>query len=156
MTERDMTDPIVKTIEVPCDPATAFAVFAERFDKWWPAQSHSMSAMDGGMPGAVVLEPRAGGAIYEIDPAGARHEWGVLQDYVPGERLAFTWRVGQPEEKATRVEITFAADGAGTRVVLTHSGWQVHGGDAGALRGNYDKGWVAVFEESFGAACAAV
>ena len=42
------------------------------------------------------------------------------------------------------------ADGGGTHVELTHSGWEKLGEAAADLRARYDRGWVAVFERGFG------
>jgi len=52
------------------------------------------------------------------------------------------------------VEVTFAADGKGTRVTLVHSGWQKLGEKGAAARAGYGEGWTVVLGEAFAAACA--
>ena len=49
----------------------AWSVWAERTSLWWPA-SHSVS----GEPEAVVIEPRAGGRIFERAPVANSNDAG--------------------------------------------------------------------------------
>ena len=56
-------NPLVHEFAVDCPPEHAWAVWAERTSLWWPA-THSVS----GAPEAVVIEPRAGGRIFERGP----------------------------------------------------------------------------------------
>ena len=74
-------NPLVHEFAVDCPPEHAWAVWAERTSPWWPA-THSVS----GAPEAVVIEPRAGGRIFERGP-GLRERnvrgWaGLLPAYV--------------------------------------------------------------------------
>ena len=96
-------EPLTQEFTVACPPEHAFAVWAERTSMWWPA-THSVS----GAPEAVVIEPRAGGRIYERAPGGAEHEWGRVTAYEPPRRLAYTWHLRQDAADATDVEITFS------------------------------------------------
>ena len=50
--------------------------------------------------------------------------------------------------------MTFVATEAGTRVELTHSGWEKLGPEAAKVRAGYDSGWELVFVESYGGRCA--
>ena len=67
-----MTDPIVKTVTVPVSPDKAFARFTSQIMRWWPVGKHSVSAGQGQSAKDVVIEPHAGGAVYEIMHDGAR------------------------------------------------------------------------------------
>lgn len=149
-----MTDPVIKTITVACPQAQAFATFAERLAQWWPKDKHSVSAMGGAAAREVSLEPRAGGAIWEIGADGTRHDWGSVRRYEPDERIELAWHIGKPADQATRVLVEFTPVDAGTRVTLTHDGWEVLGADAASMRDGYNGGWVHVFEVCFAAACA--
>ena len=68
----------------------------------------------------------------------------------PPGRLVLAWHLN-PEfavdaEKPTEIEVTFAADGDGTRVTLEHRGLEVHG-DAGAtMRDTFGGGWPTLLE----------
>ena len=66
-----MTDPVIKTIDVPCSPARAFDVFVRNTARWWPLDRHSVSAGQGQTARDITIEPRVGGAIYETTHDGA-------------------------------------------------------------------------------------
>ncbi len=151
-----MLPPVIKTIEVPCTPEKAFTVFAEDLAKWWPRDKHSVSAMQGKVARAVTLEPRAGGQLSELTADGEEVIWGSVAAYDPFARLAFNWHIARPADEATTVDISFEASGTGTRVTLTHSGWEVFGEEAKAMHDGYASGWVFVFETCYRAACGTV
>ncbi len=149
-----MTDPIVKTIIVDCDAATAFEVFVTRIAGWWPLDGHTASAADGKAAQAVTIEPRVGGAFYETTHDGGRNEWGEVLEYDPGRRIATTWHPGNNKDAPTHLAVDFEDHGANeTRVTLTHSGWEIWGEKADEMRENYDKGWNFVFGERYMGGC---
>jgi uncharacterized protein YndB with AHSA1/START domain len=151
-----MTDPVVKIIEVPCDPETAFKIFTDRMTEWWPLGRNSVSAMGGGIAKSVSLEGRVGGAITEIGPSGEVHNWGSVRRWEPGEALSLAWHIGKPAREATIVDVAFEANGqGGARVTLTHHGWEALGDEADKMREGYNQGWVGVFEDAYSGACAA-
>ena len=152
-----MTDPVVKTVVVPCSQERAFSIFATDFAKWWPKDKHSVSAMgETAKPAKEVrLDPRTGGDVWEIGPDGTRYEWGSVAVYDPHARLSLNWHIARPKEEATTVDVTFEPVPDGTKVTLTHTGWEVFGENAGSMRENYNGGWVHVFETCFGEACLA-
>jgi uncharacterized protein YndB with AHSA1/START domain len=130
-------EPIALDFTVGCPPAHAFDVWATRTSTWWP-HGHSVS----GEPGlAITFEPRPGGRIFERTPAGEEHDWGEVLAWEPPRRLAYVWHLRQDKRDATRVEITFAAEGAGTRVSIVHSGWERLGDRAAPLRERNRNGW---------------
>ena len=151
-----MTAPVVKTIEVSCDATTAFETFTQKMTEWWPLDAHSVSAMDGKAARSVTLEPTIGGRLTEIGHDGTEHHWGTVELFEPGTRLTLLWHIQTPVEDATKVDIKFLPQAnGGTRVELTHSGWEVLGDRADQMRDGYNGGWVNVFEVKFAAACAA-
>jgi hypothetical protein len=46
--------------------------------------------------------------------------------------------------------VTFTPAEAGTRVELTHWGWEHLGDRAASVRESYNQGWVTVFEQGYG------
>jgi uncharacterized protein YndB with AHSA1/START domain len=72
----------------------------------------------------VVFEPRVGGRWYERAPNGTEVQWGRVLAWEPPERLLLAWQVNAAlafdPDLETEVEITFTAEGAGTRVEIEH------------------------------------
>ena len=137
--------PIVKTVTVHATPARAFTLFAGDFARWWPlAQVHT-----GPDPADCAIEPRVGGRVYERAADGRETAWGTVLAYEPPHRLAFSWIVELPAGLEQLVEIRFTAEEHGTRVELTHSGWEQLWDAAANLRERYDRGWGSVFARYF-------
>jgi hypothetical protein len=44
------------------------------------------------------------------------------------------------------VEVVFAPEAGGTRVTLTHAGWELLGDRSEKMRSNYDAGWDFVLQ----------
>ncbi|KKN79482.1 hypothetical protein LCGC14_0339410 [marine sediment metagenome] len=150
-----MPEPVVKTIDVPCDQATAFRIFTQNMDAWWPKDRHSISAKTGDTARSVSMEPRAGGVVTEIGHDGTHHHWGSVREYEPNARLSLLWHINLPAEQATLVDIAFEPQETGTRVTLRHHGWEAMGDAAQTMRDGYESGWVGVFETAFAEACRA-
>jgi uncharacterized protein YndB with AHSA1/START domain len=137
--------PVVKTVTVRCTPARAFALFVSDFERWWPlAQTHT-----GADPVHCAIEPRVGGRVFERPADGRETPWGTVLAYEPPHRLALSWIVQLSAEQEQLVEVRFLAEQQGTRVELTHSGWEKLGEAAASLRERYDRGWGRIFERHF-------
>jgi uncharacterized protein YndB with AHSA1/START domain len=145
--------PIVIELVVACPPDRAFDYFTRDVGRWWPLPSHSVG---GEKAKDVHFEPRLGGRLVETLRDGAESVWGTIEDWHPGERVRFSWHPGREPATAQWVEVTFARNPAGTRVTLTHGGWERLGVAAAESRGNYVGGWKFVFAERFGGYCAEV
>ena len=128
-----MTEAIRKTVLVDFPPEEAFDLFTARIASWWPVRTHSYGGDD---VKNVVLEPFVGGRLYEVTDAGEQ-DWGKILVWEPPGRLLLDWQIG--EACGTEVEVTFAPEGPGSRVVLEHRGF---GGDE--PRDRYSGGWDAV------------
>ena len=128
--------PIRREILVNADPATAFAVFAERISQWWPLEDLSVYG-----PGGTV--GFADGQIVEQSASGDAAVWGTVYLWEPGADLAFSWHPGGPPDQATHVEVTFSQADAQTLVTLTHTGWERFA-DPAQARAEYEQGWPVV------------
>ncbi len=149
-----MTDPVRKSITVPLPPAEAFDLFTDGIDSWWPKETHSIGAgTDDGEKSRVTVEPREGGTISETLPDGSVAPWGTVTEWQPGNRFSATWHVGRPANEATFIDVTFSPSDAGTRVDLTHSGWEILGDQAIEMCANYNNGWDHVLGRCFAGAC---
>ncbi len=139
-------EPIVLSVDLPVSPARAFELFAPQFAAWWPVATHSLSR-DIETACRMGLEP--GGAVEERAPDGSWHRWGTLETVEPGRRLRFTWHPGRDAESAQWVDVLFEAAGSGSRVTLTHGGWEALGEIAPILRREYAAGWETVLGDCF-------
>lgn len=136
-----MTTIIHLSRELACEPARAFARFAD------PA---------GWLCALAEVEPWVGGK-YELfwDPADRSDNQTVgcrITAFVPGELIAFDWRGPRMLEAGmnaidplTHVVVSFVPTATGTRVHLVHSGWP--GTAAGQeARGWFERAWGLGFE----------
>lgn len=139
-----MTAPIRKSITVPLPTKEAFDLFTTQINSWWPGDSHSISARKGQKPDKIEFGRAVGETITETTPDGARFEWGRITGYDRGRRLSYSWYVGREEADATLVDVTFTPVEAGTRVDLTHSGFERYGETAHATQTDYVTGWDLV------------
>ena len=136
-------EPIVVSVDVRSSPGRAFEAFVAGFADWWPVSTHSLSRS---AATRCRLDPKPGGALEEQAPDGARQLWGTVKSVEPGRRLRFTWHPGRDPESAQWIDVDFAAAGAGTRVTLTHGGWEALGEIGPILRREYQSGWKHVLE----------
>jgi uncharacterized protein YndB with AHSA1/START domain len=109
---------IVRTVEIPVDPATAFSVFTDEIDAWYERGRYSWNVPE--RASGIRFED---GRLLELHDDGDAYEMGRVTVWEPGRRLAFAYRsVHLPEELETEVEVRFEPAGAGTRVTLEHRG----------------------------------
>ncbi|MBI1876319.1 MAG: SRPBCC domain-containing protein [Acidobacteria bacterium] len=144
--------PVIKTVTVACTPEEAFRYFTVDFGRWWPLATHSCIAFASDhkdTPASCVLEGRRGGRLLERGRSGEEHVWGTVLIWEPPSRVAFSWHPMRDEATAQKVEVRFSAVREGTKVVLTHSGWERLGDDAGKERDGYNEGWEAVFVSAY-------
>jgi uncharacterized protein YndB with AHSA1/START domain len=124
---------IRKTVLVDFTPEEAFDLFTARIASWWPVRTHSYGGDD---VKDVVVEPFAGGRVYEVTDAG-QQDWAKVLAWEPPDLLLLDWQIG--EACGTEVAVTFEREGPGSRVVLEHRGF---GGSA--PRDRYSGGWDVV------------
>jgi uncharacterized protein YndB with AHSA1/START domain len=132
--------PVRKRVVVDAPVEHAFRVFTERIAEWWPVKTHSVHKEAAQTAG---LEPRLGGAVYELWPGG-REEWGTITVWEPPRRLVYTWHPSHGHDESTEVEVRFSAEDGSTLVELEHRGWEARGAKAAEIRNAYDSGWEAV------------
>jgi len=105
---------IVKSVVLRCGPERAFALFTEQAGQWWPAdRRHTGDA-------ASAIRIEASGRFFERASDGTEVELGVVHSFEPASRLMLDWYPGTGRENPTRVEVSFDAVEAGTRVTVTH------------------------------------
>jgi uncharacterized protein YndB with AHSA1/START domain len=146
--------PIIKTLQVPLPPDRAFDLFTRRMGEWWPLATHAVSAEVCKAPAAGVMVPQeVGGVVLETLADGKTTPWGTVTIFQPGRCFAMTWHPGTDPARATLVTVDFQAQGNGTQVTLTHSGWERRE-DADAARLSYDEGWEGLLRQAYASAAA--
>lgn len=117
-------DAVTVSLEVAVVPAFAFAVFTEDLDAWWGYGPRYRFVPP--YTGVMKLEPGVGGRLLHVRDEGTDDAFvvGRVRVWEPPERLVFSWRLANfaPGEE-TEVEVRFDAAPAGTRVTVTHRGW---------------------------------
>ena len=115
-------------------PQRAFDLFTNHMSEWWPAEHH----LAGSPVVAMTVEPRVGGRIYDSCEDGGDSVWGQVTEWDPPASFTFAWMITgnwQLEtdvDKASRVSVTFTADGDRTRVALVHKDfWRMPEGGQG-------------------------
>jgi uncharacterized protein YndB with AHSA1/START domain len=119
-----------RSVRVKATPERAFRVFAEQMDSWWPKSHHiGSSPMTG-----IVVEGRAGGAIYTVQEDGTNCPWASVVAWEPPHRFVFAWHVTPSWKyeadvsRCSEVEILFTpADDGTTLVELEHRHFERHG-----------------------------
>jgi uncharacterized protein YndB with AHSA1/START domain len=137
---RETAAPVVRAVHVRCAPERAFAVFTERITDWWPLQQYGLFEAE------TVGVGFEGERLVERSTSGEQGVWAEVLEWSPPTKLALSWRPGRPPADGTVVEVEFLADDDGTRVVLTHHGWERLGDRAAEARASYDGGWLSVLE----------
>lgn len=127
------TEAIRKTVLVDFAPAEAFELFTARIASWWPVRTHSYG---GDKVKNVILEPHVGGRLYEVTD-DEEQDWGKVLAWDPPNGFLLDWQIG--EACGTEVEVTFAPEGPGSRVVLEHRGFS-----ESDPRERYEGGWDVV------------
>ncbi len=158
-----MIEPLIKTVDVPCDQETAFRVFIEEMHTWWPLGKFTVSAMKGGAAKTIHVKPEVGGLITEIGPDDEAYLWGVIRSYDPFNGLAMDFHIPTPDEAispdealeiCTRVEVVFEAlDEGQCRVTLTQSEFERLGPRGADIRGGYDGGLEMILTKAYKATC---
>jgi uncharacterized protein YndB with AHSA1/START domain len=127
-----------KSVVVACPVERAFEVFTREVGSWWPTHTHSIGAEK---ITEIVFEEQLGGRIYETHADGGEGEWGRVLLWEPPSRFAMSWHPGHDAARAMRLEVSFAAEGEGTRVDLEHTGWELLADEAAGAVSAYDEGW---------------
>lgn len=131
------------TVEVPCDPDTAFEVFTADIGAWWKRGTPYWN--DAARGRELRFEPRAGGRLLEVHDleTGEGFEIGRVLVWEPGKRLVFTWRQADwGSSESTDVEVRFEPAGSGTRVTVKHGGWDRVASAGPGLSEGYGQGWA--------------
>jgi uncharacterized protein YndB with AHSA1/START domain len=132
---------IQKSVSVAVPVEQAFRVFTDEIGVWWPVETFSV---DPGRTESIVLEGWEGGRIVERTSTGDEHIWGTVLTWEPPSRLVCTWHPGRDGSEGHEVEVTFVPEGDGTRVGLSHRGWENVVDQREERMASYVTGWDLV------------
>ena len=131
---KEKNQPIQQSVHVDCPIEDAFRFFTERFVDWWPLDSYSVT---GGEAETCEIEPCVGGRVFERTRSGEERDWGSVLVWDPPRRVEFTWNPASPGDGSQTVEVEFLVEADGTRVTLTHRGWQSSGVETCAVESGF-------------------
>lgn len=105
---------IRKNVLLACSPAKAFDLFTSRISEWWPTTHRATKDPES----LLTLDP--GGLLVDRASDGREIAMGRVQAWEPPDRLMLDFYPGTGAAQPTAVEITFVAEGEGTRVTILH------------------------------------
>lgn len=118
-----MSAAVIVALRVGVSPDVAFAAFTRDIGQWW--KTHPLFQLSRKGDGALRFDPEGpDGRLVTRFPDGKEWEIGAVRHWLPGERLAFGWRLPSfREDQVTEVDVHFEAVGDETRVTVEHRGW---------------------------------
>jgi uncharacterized protein YndB with AHSA1/START domain len=146
------------SVNVPIE--TAYQVFTDGIDTWWPRTHH----LGNGKLDKEIVEPRVGGRCYGLEADGTECLWGTVLVWDPPGHFALAWQINlaweyEPDlDRASRVDVTFATEGPDrTTVTVVHSAFDRQGAGWESMRDSVrseEGGWPWLLR-MFGAAAEA-
>lgn len=114
---------VIVALRVAASPEAAFAAFTRDIGLWW--QSHPLFQLSRRGDGTLRFDPAGpNGRLVTRFADGEEWEIGRVRHWLPGQRLAFGWRLPSfAADQATEVDVRFEPVGAETRVTVEHRGW---------------------------------
>lgn len=117
-----MTAAVIVSIRVGAPPLRAFQAFTEEIGNWW--RPNGLFSLTRQGDGRLRFEPGQGGRLVAELPDGSEFEVGRVNIWMPGERLALSWRQASfAPDQSTELDVTFEPVGDETRVTVEHRGW---------------------------------
>lgn len=140
MNTQTITD-IRKELQVAASQETAFIVFTQKMDLWWPRTHHvGKCAMT-----EMLLEPSVNGRWYSKHEDGSEVNVGYVMDWDPYNRVVLVWQINANYQCdpgiISEVEIKFIKESAGsTRILFEHRNLDRLGEGSKAIE-SMDQGW---------------
>jgi uncharacterized protein YndB with AHSA1/START domain len=94
---------------------------------------------------STEVDARTGGRFRWVmqAPDGEKHDVsGVFREFIPNEKLVFTWAWISTPERESLVTLTFKPDGDGTLFTMTHEQFFDEAG-----RDSHNKGWTGAMDK---------
>lgn len=137
-------DPALASVElsvvVKAPLEEAFELFTSRMGEWWPLD---VASYGGDRARQIFLEPRVGGRFFERFTDGDELQVGSVIACQPPRLISFTW-VTADWLGETVVDVRFSPEAAGTRVDLSHHGFERIGPVGPDVAAKFRNGWPRV------------
>jgi uncharacterized protein YndB with AHSA1/START domain len=138
--------PIRKAVTVAAPPQKVFDLFTGHMGAWWPK-----GMTIGPSPAvAVLIEPRTGGRWFERAEDQVETNWGRVMEWDPPRRVLLAWQIDATwtydPNFETELELTFDAEGAGTRVTMEHRNLERFGDSAAKMAESLGGGWPGIID----------
>lgn len=133
------------SVEVAVEPGVAFEIFANEIGRWWRPGPINWNYSDRAV--GMRIEPFAGGRWVEVHDlsSGEGFQHGQVLVWEPGRRLVLRYEDRGHDIDGTEVDVTFEAIEGGTRVTLTHRGWEKLAADLAARKMSSKRwGWANI------------
>ena len=132
-----MTLKVEHTITIAAPPERVWQAWVKEINQWWVKPYYS----DAELATGLLMEPKLGGHLIEQwGTDGEGFLVGVVIEWLPPRRLAYTWTERGAAGFSTLVEVELAAEGKGTRLTFTHSGFEQYA-DSQHQRDEHQGGW---------------
>jgi hypothetical protein len=133
-------DRVIRSVTVKCDAGTAFRIWTEKIEAWWP-EGHTPSGSGGSQ---IRMQTGPGGRIFELLADGSEQDLARIAGWAPPHQITLDWFLGSGPERPSRVNIHFIEESGRTTVRVEHRGPKLIG-DAWAIRkGLFSASWEAV------------
>jgi len=128
---------VEKSIVIAASPERVWRAWTDEISRWWVKPYF----IDPERALGLVIEPHAGGRFVEKwGDDGVGYLLGHVIEWLPPQRLAFTWTENDWSGVSTVVSVKFHEEGRGTRVTLVHEGFD-RVPDGAGQRSSYESGW---------------
>ena len=132
-------EPIMREMNIAVSPERAFNVFTQKMGCWVPIE-HSLL---GAPTRSVVIEPKVGGAWYEVTSDGKRQMWGKVAVWKPPTHLRLIWQLDHKFEYdptiETFIDVWFEPANGGTKLRFVHSGLDSYGNHACDMKVRFER-----------------
>ncbi len=113
---------VIVSLRIDAPPQDVFDAFTQDIALWW--RPNPLFQLTPRGDGVLRFEPGPEGRLLTVLPNGKEFEVGRVITWAPPSLLAFSWRQATfSPEQTTHVEVRFEPSHEGTRVSVTHTGW---------------------------------
>ncbi|MGE3800417.1 MAG: SRPBCC domain-containing protein [Candidatus Kapaibacterium sp.] len=133
-----MNNQLIRSVRVTLSIESAFRLFTEKIDLWWPPGHRRFDESE------IILEPRVGGRFLEKKRSGEEVLHGEVIHCAPPSRITYTWYPGAIT-RPTEVDVRFTDMGDHTLVEICHSEGESQMGEIWSERvQRFERAWGEV------------